>query len=120
MISVFWRRHLHTLSVTSRLDIKTNQHPLGVGKVAYDLSDRLGQLPDERRNSKYLISARQGRVLHQVNYFDEILSFQILFTDLLQVLEGGERARSLPGNVETQVPTRGIFGLRRLSIARSP
>ena len=56
------------------MDIKTNQNTLGVGEIADDLSDRLRELPHERRNRQDLISPRQRRVLHQVDDFDVLLT----------------------------------------------
>ena len=97
----------HTLS-SPRLDIQANQHTLGVGEIADDLSDRLRQFPHERRDGKDLIAARQRRVFHQIDDFNVILTFQILFANLFQILKGGERARRLARDIKAQIPAIAI------------
>src|ERR1051325_8552352 len=96
------------IAYSTRLNIQANQNALGVGEIADDLSDRLRQLAHERRDRQDLIAARECRVVHQINHFNVILSFQILFTNVLEIFEGSERAWSLTGYVKTQVPATRI------------
>ena|SRR4029079_6827159 len=56
--------HFHTQTYLTRLDIQPYQNALRVREIADDLSNRLRQLAHERRDSKYLIAAREHRVLH--------------------------------------------------------
>src|SRR5689334_13503032 len=97
----------YTLSYSTyltRLYIQANQNALRVRQIANDLSDRLRQFADQRRYGKNLIAARERRVLHQIDNFNVILPLQILFANVLEVSEGGDRSWGLTGNVKTQVP----------------
>src|SRR4051794_23408654 len=99
---------LCTLRLTAllRAQIQAHQNSLGIRKVADNLAQRRRQSPDERRNRQYLVAFRQLRVLEQIDHGYAVLTLKMLFTDLLEVCDGGNALRRLSRHVEAQVPDR--------------
>src|SRR6185369_8104439 len=87
--------------------LQPDQRALGVGQVADDLSQRRRNLAYQRGDGDDLVLLRQARVLHQVDYLDRVIAGEVLFTDLLEVVERCHRLGRLPGGIEAKFP---LFG----------
>ncbi len=94
---------LSPLGLNCRSKVETDEHPLGIGEISYDLSDRLGEFPHERRDGDDLIALGKLRVFEQVDDFYVVASLQVLLADFLEVGEGGKRFWRLTCNIKLQL-----------------
>src|SRR5579862_477168 len=77
---VFFMRPSCTSS-SERLQRQADEHAVGVGQIADDLSDLLRELHDQRGNRDDLVPPRHLRVLQQIDDFDLVAALQMFVTE---------------------------------------
>ena len=92
--------------------MQADQRSFRVRQVADDLADRLRQLPHQGRNGDDLVVPCQPRVLDEVDHFDLELARQVLLAESLEIGEGRDGLRRLPGDVQAQLPLLRLLRLR--------
>src|SRR3954469_12293366 len=60
------------------LQRQADQDLVGVGEVADDLADCVGQLDHQRRDGEDLIAARLIRVFEDIDHFDLVAAFEVV------------------------------------------
>src|SRR5688572_25163382 len=73
------------------LNVETDEHAIGIGKVADDLANRRRQPPHQRGDGEYLVSACERGVLQEVDHLDAIFASKVVDTNALEVCERGRR-----------------------------
>src|SRR6185503_20086908 len=91
-------------------DVEADENAVGVREITDDLAHGFGQPAHECWYREDLIAGRELRVLDQVDDLDPIPPGQMLFADPLQIGEGGDRSRGLPGDVEAQDLALAVVG----------
>ena len=83
--------------------IEPHQHAFRIGQIADNLSGRLGNRTDQRRDRQDLIAGRELRLLKQVDNFHPVVSGQMLLANPFKIAQSLKRSRRLPRHVKPQV-----------------
>ena len=84
--------------------VESEAHPGGVVKLADDPAHRARNMPDQRRRGHDMVAPGQGGLLVHVDDLQVNVAAELLVADAVHGLDGADRARGHPIDVEGQRP----------------
>ena len=82
------------------MEIQPQEHPLSIGQIAYDPTDRWWQLLDHRGRRQNFLVLGELRPLEYVDDGQIVLAMQLFIADSPKAVDGSLRARCLAGDIE--------------------
>lgn len=89
----------------ARAKVEADEDAFAVGKVADDAANWGGEFADEGGDGEDLIAVAEGWVFEEIDHFDGVAAFEMLFADFAKVLFGGEAAGGFACDVKAKEPT---------------